>query len=353
MKCQTILSLLVAMAGATAAPLCIAQTSSPAAILFSRAYVAGDGSTYTGLYRVRPSGQETVPLTIAIPGATFRPGDWSPNGANVVYERVVTDFSLESQLFVTDRQGQGGRQITSGSYLHQQPSWGPDGQIAFVSDRGRHNFCVSLAHADRTGQEDLFCPDIFDRPTEPMTLSTPRWNPSGRSVIFEAAAWEDNIDGGWVSHVYRVNVSTKAVVELTQQLLPDQTELTVAPDVKQGIYADKYRVTGMYHVVFATGALTPVGNGRSPKYSRDGSRIAFDRGNQVYVMNADGTNVRAVIADPDPTAGYTVADWSWDGTRLLVNKTGLAPLMQIVDLSTGATRDVGAGSAAFHGWYHN
>jgi Tol biopolymer transport system component len=186
-----------------------------------------------------------------------------------------------------------------------------------------------------------------------MTLSTPKWNPSGRSVIFEAAAWEDNIDGGWVSHVYRVNVSTKAVVELTQQLLPDQTELTVAPDVKQGIYGDRYRVGGMYHVDFGTGTLTPFGEGRSPKYSRDGSMIAFDRGNQVYVMNGDGTNVRAVIADPDPNAGYTVADWSWDGTRLLVNKTGLGPLMQVVDLASGATRDVGAGSAAYYAWYHN
>lgn len=353
MKCPAILSALVAVAAAAAAPLCAAQTASTPLILLSRTYVAGDGSTYSGLYRVKPSGEQTVPLSIAVPGVTFRPGDWSPDGANMVYERLVADWSRESQLFVTSREGPGDSQITSGSYLHQQPSWGPDGLIAYISDRGSHNLCLSLAHADRSGQEDLFCPDIADRPSEPMTMSTPTWNPSGRGVIFEAAAWEDSIDGDWISHVYRVNVTTKAVVQLTQQRLPSQTELTVAPGVKQGIYANRYRVSAMYHVDFGTGTLAPYGNGRSPKYSRDGSMIAFDQGNQVYVMNADGSNAHPVIADPDPNAGYSVADWSWDGTRLLVNKTGQAPLMQIVDLGTGSTRDVGAGSAAYYGWYHN
>lgn len=354
MNRQAILSLLLAVAATAGAPLCMAQTASTPLILFSRSYVAGDGSTYSSLYRMRPSGVETVPLTISLAGVTFRSGDWSPDGANIVYERLVGYWSRESQLFTASRQGPSDRRITSGSYMHQQPSWGPNGQIAFISDRGNHNMCLSLAHADTLEQQqDLFCPDIFDRPSEPMTMSTPKWNPSGRAVIFEAGAWEDNLDGDWVSHVYRVNVTTRAAVELTEQHLPTQTELTVAPDVKQGIYGQKYRVDTMYHVDFATGTLTQLGDGRAPKYSRDGSMVAFDRGTQVYVMNADGSNARAVIADPDPNAGYSVADWSWDGTRLLVNKTGLAPLMQIVDLATGATRDVGAGSAAYYGWYHD
>jgi Tol biopolymer transport system component len=354
MKRRAILSLLVAVAATAGAPLCNAQTASTPSILFSRTYVAGDGSTYSGLYRIKPSGEQTVPLTITAPGVTFRPGDWSPDGSRIVYERLVAGTSRESQLFVTGRQGPSDHPITSGSYMHQQPSWGPGGLIAFISDRGNHNLCLSLAHADSPGQQDLFCPDIFDRPSEPMTLSTPKWNPSGKAVIFEAAAWEDNLDeSDWVSHVYRVNVTTRAAVELAQQHLPTQTELTVASDVKQGIYARRYQIGPMYHVDFVTGSLTPLENGRSPKYSRDGSRVAFDRGNQVYVMKADGTNVHAVIADPDPNAGYSVADWSWDGTRLLVNKTGMAPLMQIVELATGSTRDVGAGSAAYYGWYHD
>ncbi|MCX7514755.1 TolB family protein [Frateuria hangzhouensis] len=351
MKRQAILSLLVAIAAAAVVPAAAAQAASTAAILFSRTYVAGDGSAYSGLYRVKPSGEHTVPLTFTLPGAEFRAGGWSPDGSHVVYERTAPDRSLESQLFVADRQG-AYRQVTGGSYLHQQPSWGPGGQIAFVSDRGDHNLCLSLTHADNQDQRDLFCPHILDRPSEPMTLSTPKWNPAGSRLILEAAAWGDSLDGDWISHVYRVNVATGAAIELTLQHLPDQTELTVAPGLKAGIYARRYQIAPMYHVDFVTGSLTELGTGRAPKYSRDGRRIAFDRGNQVYVMDADGSDMYAVIADPDPNAGYSVADWSADGTRLLVNQTGLAPLMQVVDLATGTTRDVGAGSAAYYGWYH-
>lgn len=353
MKHQAILSMVVAVAAAMGAP-CIAQTASTPSILFSRTYVAGDGSSYSAVYRVKPSGEQVVPLTLVAPGSNFRPGDWSPNGGRIVYEDHLVYGSAQSQLVVVDRQGVGDRQITSGNYMHQEPSWGPNGLVAFISDRGNHNLCLSLAHSDSQGQQDLFCPDIFDRPGEPMTLSTPKWNPSGKAVIFEAAAWQDNLEeSDWVSHVYRVNVTTGATVELTRQHLPDQTELTVAPDVTQGVYGPRYAVGTMYRVDFRTGTLTQLGSGRSPKYSRDGSMVAFDQGNQVYVMNADGSNVHPVMADPDPSAGYSVADWSSDGTRLLVNKTGLAPLMEIVDLATGATRDIGVGSAAYNGWYHD
>lgn len=353
MKRRTIIPLLVSLAAAAAAPLAAAQTTSAAAILFSRTYVAGDGSPYSGVYRVKPSGAQTVPLTFTLGGVNFRPGDWSPDGGSIVYELVDASWSRQSQLFVVDRQGSGRHQITGGSYMHRQPSWGPGGQIAFISDRGDHDLCLSLAHADGTSQHDLFCPHIRDRASEPMALSTPKWNPTGKAVVFEAAAWEANLDeSDWISHVYRVNTATGAAVELTRQRFLDQTELTVAPNAQHGMYANRYTVGPMYHVDFGTGHKSAFGNGRAPKYSRDGHRIAFDRGNQVYVINADGTHEHAVIADPDPTAGYSVADWSWDGTRLLVNKTGLAPMMQIVDLATGSTRDVGAGSAAYYGWYH-
>jgi hypothetical protein len=353
MKRKASLSFLLAVAAIAAAPLCTAQTTSTASILFSRTYVAGDGSTYSGVYRMKPTGEQTVPLTFALAGVTFHPGGWSPDGTRFVYEQLISDWARESQLIVADRQGTGDRQITSGHYIHRQPSWGPGGQIAFISDRGNHKLCLSLAHADGRAQRDLFCPDIFDLPTEPMTLSTPKWNPSGQSVIFEAAAWKDNLfDPPWVSHVYRVNVTTGAVVELTRQKLPDQTELTVAPNVKEGVYGPRYLIGQMYRVDFVTGTLTPLVDGRAPKYSRDGKQVAFDQGNQVYVMNADGTSVHPVIADPDPNANYSVADWSWDGSRLLVNKTGMASQMQMVDLATGAARNLGAGSAAYQGWYH-
>jgi Tol biopolymer transport system component len=353
MKRQACLSFIAFLTVALMAPAGAAQAASTASILFSRTHAAPDGSSYTSLYRVKPSGQNIVPLTSAQSGINYQPGDWSPSGSAVVYERLRDDSPGRSQLFVVDRQGGSPHRITTGSYRHQQPSWGPGGIIAYVSDRGNHNLCLSTVHADGQGQRDLFCPDIFDRPTEPMTLSTPRWTPSGNSVVFEAAAYEDDLDGDWVSHVYRVNVTTGAVVQLTQQHRTEQSVLAVAPDAKQGIYFNHLASYPMSRVDFATGMQTTLMYGRSPHYSRDSGKIAFDNDGRIFVMNADGSDVHAAIAAPSANAAYAVADWSWDGTRLLVNKVGDNRRMQIVDLATGATSTVTDGTAAQSGWYHD
>lgn len=352
MKRQASLSFMALLTAALVVPVGAAQAASTASILFSRTHTAPNGSTYTSLYRVKPSGQNVVPLTSAEAGTHYQPGSWSPSGSSVVYEHLRDGAPGRSQLFVVDRQGGSPHRITSGAYLHQQPSWGPGGMVAYIADRGNHNLCLAVVHADGQGQRDLFCPHIFDRPTEPMTLSTPQWTPSGKSVVFEAAAYEDDLDGPWISHVYRVNVTTASVVPLTEQDLSEQTALAVAPDTKQGIYAYMHGDDSMYRVNFATGTQTQLGIGSSPRYSPDSSKVAFDKGGQIFVMNADGSNVRAAIANPNPNAVYSVADWSWNGTRLLVNKVGENQRMQIVDLATGTATTVTDGTAAQDGWYH-
>ena len=66
-----------------------------------------------------------------------------------------------------------------------------------------------------------------------------------------------------------------------------------------------------------------------PAYSPDGTKIAFVRSTRglnccptsqgdVYVMNADGTNVRQLAHD-DPAIGHPT--WSPDGTRIAFEKS--------------------------------
>lgn len=66
-----------------------------------------------------------------------------------------------------------------------------------------------------------------------------------------------------------------------------------------------------------------------PRWSPDGRRIAFQRmdlgsGFRIYVMNADGTDVRRVTAD----VGSIEPDWAPDGTRLLFVATRPARAVQ-------------------------
>jgi Tol biopolymer transport system component len=62
-----------------------------------------------------------------------------------------------------------------------------------------------------------------------------------------------------------------------------------------------------------------VGGEPSPQWSPDGSEIAFDLHNGIYIINADGTGLSRLVA----TGGQPA--WSPDGTRLLYETFGAPP----------------------------
>lgn len=365
-KRQASLSFLAFLVTAGVAP--VGAQSLPAyttaSILFSRTnWRAIDSSHDAVLYRVKPAGGTVVPLTPVTYHVDYVGGRWSPGGGSIVYERAPQSGSTPSQLFVVDRQGAAPRQITTGPST--QPSWGPGATIAFVT-AANGNVCLGAVRADGTHQRIAFCPPPQSGLRNyAVEMSTPQWTPNGKGVYVDVGAYEADLDPRWVSRVYRVNLVTGTVTKMTEQYFGDlesggdaQT-LAIAPDGKHGVYAD-YLGGPLQLIDFSTGTLKTLPIiGSSPVYSKDGSQIAFNqrmttdpRYNRVFVMNADGSNPHAVIASPDPEAEYSVADWSPDDTRLLVNKVGNDRLLQIVTLATGATTTVTKGTADKGAWFH-
>jgi TolB protein len=74
---------------------------------------------------------------------------------------------------------------------------------------------------------------------------------------------------------------------------------------------------------------------REPAWSPDGTRLAFRRGHQIYVMNADGTGLRPVVQGMNPA-------WSPDGSMLAYD-TGVGVFVLDLD-GTGDQRFVAAGT---------
>lgn len=86
-------------------------------------------------------------------------------------------------------------------------------------------------------------------------------------------------------------------------------------------------------------AAPPLVFGGDPRVSPDGSRILFSSNragvSQLYLMNADGSNVRQLTTE---SAGAYSANWSPDGKRIVYITSGAADADQIVIMNADGTQ---------------
>ena len=92
---------------------------------------------------------------------------------------------------------------------------------------------------------------------------------------------------------------------------------------------------------------------RSPAWSPDGSTIAFGGGNatpginvRLYLMNADGSNVRQLSAVRGTDWAFMRTGWSRDGSKIVTQASAANDLNEwdiwVIDAKTGDATDVGA-----------
>lgn len=154
------------------------------------------------------------------------------------------------------------------------PAWSPDGhKVAFASSRGGQHFDIYLMDADGGGVKRLT--------NGPWSSAWPSWSPDGKKILFTA------------------QVGKK----------PQQQIFVV--DVRDGT---KQQLTHSESATFFAG-------GADPAWSPDGKNIAFisDRSGQgfrVYVMGADGGNVKAVSTSSSNHFGFMYPAWSPDGKKI-------------------------------------
>src|SRR5664280_344282 len=128
-------------------------------------------------------------VTVGLPDPTSK----DPKVANAprvvrgVFNRLDTRGWIDgnTHLFVYDVASQSARQITSGNYDHEQPSWSPDAStLVFVSDRTRQRH-------DVLGRGELWTVPASGGRTRRLSAllgepSCPRFSPDGRRVAVTA-----------------------------------------------------------------------------------------------------------------------------------------------------------------------
>jgi TolB protein len=167
------------------------------------------------------------------------------------------------------------------------------GLILFYRQSSHASSEIWVVHPDGRDARQLTSNSIWD--------GDAHWSPDGRRIVF---ASERDSNPGWPvrrAEIHVMNADGSNVRKLTNS----------------------------------------VDGSRTPRWSPDGTRIAFarrdDSGYRVYVMNADGTNLRAVTPADGPEF---LPDWSPDGNRILYISSQpplYRPRMHIVNVDgTGA-----------------
>ncbi len=190
------------------------------------------------------------------------------------------------------------------TYSDSDPAWSPDGnKIAFVSNRDG-KFMLYVMNNDGTDQTRLS--------SEFSTVRKPRWSPDGTKLLFlYSDSWyTDNKKLGVIS------ADGSQPVKLGNIL--------VAQDIDQQWSADSTKIvfySGTIQVINADGSnLASLVKGSYPKWSPDGSHIAFISSSELYIMGADGSDQ---IRVDTPGGGKEGLVWSPDSRRLAYQRDGI------------------------------
>ncbi len=193
----------------------------------------------------------------------------------------VSERDGNSEIYVMNVDGTGLLRLTNDAGRDADPAWSPDGKrIAFVSDRAGSSD-IYVMNADGSN---------LVRRTQTGLSEAPAWSPDGSKIAFSSLR-----DGQFGIYVMSVD----------------------------GDWANPTRVG------------YDRGWNAHPAWSPDGGQIAFvsdwrafDFLYDVYVMNADGSNITSLFAGPffsrDGQVFYFQPSWSPDGRKMAVVVCGYA-----------------------------
>jgi TolB protein len=209
----------------------------------------------------------------------------------IVFQRYDAAVGM-TRLYIVKPNGRGLRALARAQAPDSEPSWSPDGRrIAFrrLVDAGglAERAQIFVIGADGRGLRNLTGASCT---ASCVANEEPAWSPDGKRIAFVRSLGKPSPARPRAVGIFVMDANGTHVRQLTQRSGTFRTE------------------------------------DRAPSWSPDGKRIAFVSANTtflpagastIYVVNADGTQPRAVRALVHGWPGAGAPSWSPDGKRLL------------------------------------
>jgi dipeptidyl aminopeptidase/acylaminoacyl peptidase len=230
---------------------------------------------------------------------------WSPDGAQVAF---ISNRNVVFGLYVMDADGGNVRLVTDKILNPSRVAWSPDAQtIAMVSQ--------TITFGSSPPSSDVYLVRVNDGTFTKLTSNTrlnsdPAWSPDGRQIVFSSNRDDDGRDKLWV-----MNVDGSNQKRLTD--VHNNTNLIFYGDMTPSWSPDGTKIlfTGMRDF--------------------NGTRNCFSINcAELFVMNADGTDDRAITNDPNRGGVFQNPRWSPDGARIVTS----LPLGTIGDVRASIDR---------------
>jgi dipeptidyl aminopeptidase/acylaminoacyl peptidase len=262
----------------------------------------------------KAGGLSHQPLPKHTPGWNESPTDWSPDGRRIVYQRIFEPLPQEApphlvELGVVDVEGARSRRLVHQPRVDYEVwdfagVWSPDGKtIAFTRELGLEG--SELYVVASSGGAAL---EVTPRENTPDLEFGAEWSPDSRLIAFRRRNNQDaSREGLWITRpdgTGRVQLThgddagplwspDGSLIAFTRRVVGDRGDeiYTVRPDGSE-----------LRRVAAADNDLAD--------WSPDSAAILFERGSSIWSMRRDGTDKRRLVEGGS-------ASWSPDGTKLL------------------------------------